>query len=169
MLATQDEIEKQRILEEERIKAEQKERQRQQFMAEQALAELEEKRKQTTKNYEKVREDTPEMETDPRVEKEIEKMRSEMVGPDGQMEETKLPMAMQMSRYPSMESVDFDSLKPSLPRWKRRKYEEKKKTIDAKLEIAQVVLTERLALAETSAQIQLLRAEYASICNELNR
>ena len=32
----------------------------------------------------KVREDTPEMEIDSRVEKEIEKMRNEMVGPDGQ-------------------------------------------------------------------------------------
>ena len=73
-------------------------------MAEQALVELEEKRKQTTKYYEKVREDTPEMKIDPRVEKEIEKMRNEMVGPDGQMEETKFPIAMQMSRYPSMES-----------------------------------------------------------------
>ena len=83
----------------------------------------------------KVRKDTPEMKIDPRVEKEptcplptaagspkhqisitlelieiIEKMRNEMVGPDGQMEETKFPIAMQMSRYPSMESVEFDSL-----------------------------------------------------------
>ena len=169
LLAAQDEREKQRILEEERIKAEQKERQRQQFMAEQALAELEEKRKQTTKYYEKVREDTPEMEMDPLVEKEIEKMRNEMVGPDGQMEETKFPMAMQMSRYPSMESIDFDSSKPNLPRQERRKYEEKEKIVDAKLEIAQAVLAERLTLAEDREQRQLLRAEYASIRDEFNR
>ena len=74
-------MEKQRVLEEERIKAEQKERKQQQIMAEQALAELEERRKQTTDYYEKVRRDIPEIETDP------------------------LPMAIQMSRYPSMESV----------------------------------------------------------------
>ena len=138
-------------------------------MAEQALAELEEKRKQTTKYYEKVREDTPKIEIDPRVEKEIEKMRNKMVGPDGQMEETKLPMAMQMTRYPSIESVDFDPLKSNLPRRERQKYEEKERIIDAKLEIAQTVLTERLTLAEDGDQRQLLRAEYASICDELNR
>ena len=152
LLAAQDEREKQRILEEERIKAEQKERQRQQILAEQALAELEEKRKQTTKYYEKVREDTPEIEIDSRVEKEIEKMRNEMVGPDGQMEETKLPMAMQMSRYPSMESVGFDPSKSNLSRQERRKYEEKERIIDAKLEIAQTVLIERLTLTKDSEQ-----------------
>ena len=75
-------------------------------MAEQALAELEERRKQTTDYYEKVRKNTPNVENDPQVEKEIDKMKNEMIGPDGQMEETKLPMAIQMSRYPSMESVD---------------------------------------------------------------
>ena len=69
LLAAQEQIEKQRVLEEERIKAEQKERQRQQLMAEQALVELEEKRKQTTDYYEKVRKDTPEVEIDPQVEK----------------------------------------------------------------------------------------------------
>ena len=95
----------------------------------------------------KVREDTPEIEIDSRVEKEIEKMRNEMVGPDGQMEETKLPMAMQMSRYPSMESVGFDPSKSNLSRQERRKYEEKERIIDAKLEIAQAVLIERLTLA----------------------
>ena len=55
-------------------------------MADQALAELEEKRKQTTEYYEKLREDTPEIETDPQVEKEINRMKNEMVGPDEQLE-----------------------------------------------------------------------------------
>ena len=85
------------------------------------------------------------------------------------MEETKLPMAMQMSRYPSMESVAFDPSKPNLSRQERRKYEEKERIIDAKLEIAQAVLIERLTLAEDSEQRQLLQAEYASICDEFNR
>ena len=43
-------------------------------------------------------------------------MKSEMVGPDGQTEETKMPVAMQMPRYPSMESIDCDCWKPSLTR-----------------------------------------------------
>ena len=114
LLAAQEEMKKQRALEEERIKAEQKERQRQQIMAEQALAELEERRKQTTDYYEKVRKDTPDVKTDPQVEKEIDKMKNEMIGPDGQMEETKLPMAIQMSRYPSMESIEQNYRKINL-------------------------------------------------------
>ena len=109
------------------------------------------------------------MEIDPQVEKEINKMKSEMVGPDGQIEEIKLPVAMQMSRYPSMESVDPDFWKPSLTRSEQRKYEEKEKTIDAKLEIVQVVLTEKLVMAKTDAQVRLFRAKYASICDEFNR
>ena len=96
-------------------------------------------------------------------------MKNEMVGPDGQMEETKLPVAMQMSRYPSMESIDPDFWKPSLTRSERRKYEEKEKTIDAKLEIAQVVLTEKLVMTENDAQVCLFRAEYASVRDEFNR
>ena len=79
LLATQEEMEKQRALEEERIKTEQKERQRQQIMAEQALAELEERRKQTTDYYEKVRKNTPDIENDPQVEKEIDKMKNSPV------------------------------------------------------------------------------------------
>ena len=132
LLVTQEEMEKQRALEEERIKAEQKERQRQQVMAEQALAELEERRKQTTDYYEKVRKNTPDVENDPQVEKEIDKMKNEMIGPDGQMEETKLPMAIQMSRYPSMESVEQNYRKSTLMRWERQNYEEKRRTLDAK-------------------------------------
>ena len=162
-------MEKQRVLEEERIKTEQKERQRQQIMAEQALAELEERRKQTTDYYEKVRKNTPDIENDPQVEKEIDKTKNEIIGPDGQMEETKLPMAIQMSRYPSMESVDQNYKKSTLMRWEHRNYEEKKRTLDAKMEIAQVVLTERLAMAETKGQAQLFRTEHASICDEIKR
>ena len=41
------------------------------MMAEQALKKIEEKGKQTMEYYKKVREDTPEMETDPQIEKEI--------------------------------------------------------------------------------------------------
>ena len=37
-----------------------------------------------------------------------------MIGPDGQMEETKLPMAIQMSRYPLMESVEQNYKKINL-------------------------------------------------------
>ena len=105
-------------------------------MAEQALAELEERRKQTTDYYEKVRKNTPDVENDPQVEKEIDKMKNEMIGPDGQMEETKLPMAIQMSRYQSIESVDQNYKKSTLMRWERQNYEEKKRTLDAKMEIA---------------------------------
>ena len=169
LLATQEEMEKQRALEEERIKSEQKERQQQQIMAEQALAELEERRKQTTDYYEKVRKNTPDVENDPQVEQEIDKMKNEMIGPDGQMEETKLPMAIQMSRYPSMESVEQNYRKSTLMRWERQNYEEKKRTLDAKMEIAQVVLTERLAMAETKDQAWLFRIEHASICDEIER
>ena len=152
LLVAQEEIEKQRALEEERIKTEQKERQKQQIMAEQALVELEERRKQTKDYYEKVRKNTPDVKSDPQVEKEIDKIKNEMIGPDGQMEETKLPMAMQMSRYPLMESIEQNYRKSTLMRWEHQNYEAKKWTLDAKMEIAQVVLTERLAMAETKDQ-----------------
>ena len=74
-----------------------------------------------------------------------------------------------MSRYPSMESVEQNYRKSALMRWERRNYEEKKRTLDAKMEIAQVVLTERLAMAETKDQAQLFRIEHASICDEIER
>ena len=69
--------------------------------------------------YEKVRKDTPEVEIDPQVEKGIDGMKDAMIGPDGQMEEAKLPMAIQMSRYPSMESIEQNYKKSTLMIWER--------------------------------------------------
>ena len=169
LLAAQEEMEKQRKLDEKRIEEEQRARQQQQFMAEQALVKLEEKRKQTINYYEKVRKDTPDIEVDEQIEEEIDKMKDEMVGPDGQMEETKMPQAAQMSRYPSMESVETNFIRPYLTRKERRDYEQKKRVIDAKMEIAHTVLVERTSLAETKEQLQLFRTEHASICDELQR
>ena len=54
-------------------------------------------------------------------------------------------------------------------RWEHRNYEEKKQTLDAKMEIAQVVLTERLAVTKTKDQARLFRIEHASICDEIER
>ena len=115
-------------------------------MAEQALAEFKEKTKQTTDYYEKVRKSTPGFEDDEQIAEEIDKMRNGMAGPDGQMEEVKLPVAIQMSRYPSMESVDYNFIQPYLTRRERREYEQKKRNIDAKMEIAHTVLVERTSL-----------------------
>ena len=54
-------------------------------------------------------------------------------------------------------------------KWERRNYEAKKQSLDAKMEIAQVVLTERLAMAETEEKAQFFRIEYTSICDEIKR
>ena len=52
-------------------------------------------------------------------------MKDEMVGPDDQMEEPKMPTAVQMSRYPSMESVEHDFVRPYLTRREQQEYEQK--------------------------------------------
>ena len=76
--AQQEAFENEKRLEQERIEREHQERLEQQCLAEQALQELEEKKRQAAENFKRKIETPEPIETDPQVEKEIERLQQEM-------------------------------------------------------------------------------------------
>ena len=94
-------IEEEKLKEEQRIRQEDRERKRQQQEAECILKELDERRKRivaVAPHHEEIARKTPE---DVIIDGEIDRMKEELFGPDGQLDEAKMGFAGHLSRYPS--------------------------------------------------------------------
>ena len=166
--AQREAAEKQEILEQKRIEAEHQARIEQQRLAEQALEELERKRKQTANQMRERQEASKTIDSDPHIEEEIGKMRNELVGPDGQIDEVKITMATAISSYPSIESLD-EIPKQSLTEEQQKYYERKEQILTAKLNIAEDTYYDRKSFDSSIEEAHYFRVEYDSIKKELER
>ena len=166
--AQREAAEKQKILEQKRIEAEHQARIEQQRLAEQALEELERKRKQTADQIRERREASKTIDSDPRIEEEIGKMRNELMGPDGRIDEAKIAMATAISSYPSIESLD-EIPKQSLTEEQQKYYERKEQILTAKLNVAEDTYYDRESFDSSIEEAHYFRVEYDSIKKELER
>ena len=162
------EIEAERLREEERIRLEDEERKRQQQEAERNLQELDERRRRiaaiAAHHQGKVQKDLE----DSAIDKEINNMREELFGPDGQLDEAKMGFAGRMSRYPSREHL-MEGDQECLTARERKYYEDKSRIIAAKISITEGTYSERRTYRQTQEQSHYFKVEYQSILAELQR
>ena len=166
--AQREATKKQEILEQKRIEAEHQARIEQQRLAERALEELGRKRKQTADQMRERQEASKTIDSDPRIEEEIGKMQSELVGPNRQMDEVKIAMATAISSYPSIESLD-EIPKQNLTEEQQKYYERKEQILTAKLNVAEGTYYDRESFDSSIEEAHYFRVEYDSIKKELER
>ena len=132
------------------------------------MEELERKRKQTADQIRERQEASKTIDSDPRIEEEIGKMRNELMGPNGQIDEVKIAMATAISSYPSIESLD-EIPKQSLTEEQQKYYERKEQILTAKLNIAEDTYYDRESFDSSIEEAHYFRVEYDSIRKELER
>ena len=161
-------IEEKKLKEEQRIRQEDRERKHQQQEAEHILKELDERRKRiaaVASHHEEIARKTPE---DVIIDGEIDRMKEELFGPDGQLDEAKMGFAGHLSRYPSREYL-AEGQQENLTRRERKYYEEKERFILAKISITDSTYCERRMYQRNETQAQNFQLEYQSILAELKR
>ena len=160
-------IEEEGLREEEQIRREDRERKRQQEQAIQDLKELDERRKRITAvatHHQDVRKDLQDL----AIDMEINQMRNELFGPDGQLDGAKMGFAGRMSRYPSREHL-MEGNHDCLTSRERKYYEDKSRIIAAKISITEGTYREKRSYQQTEDQAHYFKVEYQSILAELRR
>ena len=153
-------IEEEKLKEEQRICQEDRERKCQQQEAERILKELDERRKRiaaVASHHEDVI-----------IDGEIDQMKEELFGPDGQLDEAKMGFAGHLSRYPSREYL-AEGQQGNLTRRERKYYEEKERVILTIISITDSTYYERRMYQRNETQAQNFQLEYQSILAELKR
>ena len=163
--AQEEAIKKNRQIESERQERERAQRIEQQQKAEQALRELEFKKKQTVELARQHKEDVVKTQIDKLMDKELQNLRSKLPSPEVGTESVK---QTEIARYPSMETLDETELK-ELNKWQRLYYQKKEQSLTEKLALAESIYFDREGQEMSLEQAHLYRDEYDALKRELER